>query len=122
MTHGIRGKATQTSIDARTASQVADTMQALAAPSRVRILARLSEGPCSVNELAAAVGMEQSAVSHHLRLLRHLGLVVGERDGRRTIYELHDEHVGVLLAEAVYHVEHVRLGYAGPTRHARRVS
>ena len=45
--------------------------------------------------------MEQSAVSHHLRLLRHLGLVVGERDGRRTIYGLHDEHVGVLLAEAV---------------------
>ena len=48
------------------------------------------------------------------RLLRHLGLVVGERDGRRTIYGLHDEHVGVLLTEAVYHVQHVRLGYAAP--------
>jgi DNA-binding transcriptional ArsR family regulator len=98
-------------VDAATAHQVAETMQALATPSRVRILARLREAPCSVGELAVAVGMEQSAVSHQLRLLRHLGLVVGEREGRRTIYALHDPHVGVLLEEAVYHVEHVRLGY-----------
>jgi ArsR family transcriptional regulator, nickel/cobalt-responsive transcriptional repressor len=97
-------------------------MQALAAPGRVRMLARLRESPCSVNELAAAVNMEQSAVSHHLRLLRHLGLVVGERNGRRTVYALHDEHVGVLLAEAVYHVEHVRLGYPASPRRARRAS
>ena len=122
MSHGVRGKAAQASIDPKTARQVADTMQALAAPSRVRILARLRESPCSVNELAAAVGMEQSAISHHLRLLRHLGLVVGERDGRRTIYELHDEHVGVLLAEAVYHVEHVRLGFVVPPGRTRQAS
>ena len=86
-------------------------MQALATSSRVRILARLREAPCSVGELAAAVVMEQSAVSHQLRLLRHLGLVVGVREGRRMIYALHDPHVGVLLEEAVYHVEHVRLGH-----------
>lgn len=122
MTHGVRGNATETTIDPATARQVADTMQALAAPSRVRILARLRESPCSVTDLAAAVGMEQSAVSHNLRLLRHLGLVVGEREGRRTIYALHDEHVGVLLAEAVYHVEHLRLGYAAPPRRARGAS
>ena len=54
---------------------------------------------------------EPSAVSHQLRLLRHLGLVVGAREGRRTIYALHDPHVGVLLEEAVCNVEHFRLGY-----------
>jgi len=89
-------------------------MQALATPSRVRILGRLRESACSVGELAEAIGMEQSAVSHQLRLLRHLGLVVGEREGRRVVYALHDSHVGVLLEEAIYHVEHVRLGY--PTK------
>ncbi len=89
-------------------------MQALATPSRLRILARLKDSPCSVGDLAAAVGMEQSAVSHQLRLLRHLDLVVGERSGRRTIYALHDSHVGVLLDEAVYHVEHTRLGFPDP--------
>ena len=94
-------------------------MQALATPSRVRILARLRESPCSVGELAVAVEMEQSAVSHQLRLLRHLELVVGERQGRRTVYALHDDHVRVLLEEAVYHVEHVRLGLkAKPARKA----
>lgn len=85
-------------------------MQALATASRVRILARLNQSPCAVGELALAIGMKQSAVSHQLRLLRHLGLVIGERSGRRTIYALHDSHVGVLLEEAVYHVEHTRLG------------
>jgi len=56
----------------------------------------------------------------NLRLLRHLGLVIGEREGRRTIYELRDEHIGVLLAEAVFHVEHVRLGYAAASRRRTR--
>jgi DNA-binding transcriptional ArsR family regulator len=89
---------------------VAETMQALATPSRLRILGRLHAGACSVNELAAAVAMESSAVSHQLRVLRHLGLVVGRRDGRRIVYDLHDEHVGELLEQAIGHVEHLRQG------------
>jgi DNA-binding transcriptional ArsR family regulator len=113
MSHGVQGKRTRGApLDAVTAQQVADTMQALATPSRVRILSRLREGSCSVNVLAAAVEMEASAVSHQLRLLRHLGLVVGERTGRQIVYTLHDTHVGVLLEEAAYHVEHVRLGFS----------
>lgn len=111
MSHGVQGRSRRAAIDGETARQVAETMQALATPSRVRILARLKESPCAVGELAEAVGMEQSAVSHQLRLLRHLDLVVGERSGRRTIYALHDGHVGVLLEEAVHHVEHTRLGF-----------
>src|SRR4051794_41307267 len=83
-------------------------MQALAAPSRVRILGRLHAGPCSVNDLAEAVGMEPSAVSHQLRLLRHLGLVVGRPDGRRGGYDLYDHHGRALLEQAISHVEHLR--------------
>jgi DNA-binding transcriptional ArsR family regulator len=95
------------------AEQVAETMQALATPSRLRILGRLHAGACSVGELAAEVGMEASAVSHQLRVLRLLGLVVGCRDGRSVVYELHDKHVGQLLGEAMGHVAHLRLGLAG---------
>jgi len=69
-----------------------------------------------VGEIADSVGMEGSAVSHQLRMLRHLGLVVGLRDGRRVVYELHDDHVAELLEQVVSHVEHLRLGIAG--RHA----
>src|SRR5579875_3467228 len=93
---------------------VADTMQALATPSRVRILGALALRPCSVGEITAAVGMEQSAISQQLRVLRHLGLVVGERRGRQVIYALHDDHVRVLLAEALAHTDHLRLGLAAP--------
>jgi ArsR family transcriptional regulator, nickel/cobalt-responsive transcriptional repressor len=100
-------------LDVDFARVVADTMQALATPSRVRILGRLHAGASSVSELADAVSMEPSAVSQQLRLLRHLGLVVGRRDGRRVVYELHDDHVGELLEQAVSHVEHLRAGLAG---------
>ena len=105
-------------LDAPTARQVAETMQALATPSRVRILGELRRGACAVSELAGAVEMEASAVSHQLRILRHLGLVVGERRGRTVIYALHDSHVADLLDQAVFHVEHLRLGYADPVAEA----
>ena len=110
MSHGIQGHSRPAVVDAATARQVAETMQALATPSRVRILARLREGACTVNELAWSVEMEGSAVSHQLRVLRHLGLVVGERSGRSVVYALHDSHVADLLDQAVFHVEHLRLG------------
>lgn len=99
-----------TSLDSETTRAVAETMQALSAPSRIRILSRLSAGACSVSELARAVTMEQSAVSQQLRVLRHLDLVVGERHGRNVIYALHDDHIGALLAQAVSHTEHLRPG------------
>ena len=119
MGHGVDGRhAEPAKLDAETAREVAQTMQALATPSRVRILAELREGPRSVGELAEAVEMEQSAVSHQLRVLRHLGLVVGERSGRRVVYALHDTHVAVLLEEAVFHIEHVHLGAVDRRRRA----
>ena len=97
-------------LDTGFAQAVAETMQALATPSRLRILGRLHAGPCPVNELATAIGMEPSAVSHQLRMLRHLGLVVGRRDGRQVVYDLYDDHVGELLDQAISHVEHLRQG------------
>jgi DNA-binding transcriptional ArsR family regulator len=99
--------------DAGFARIAAESVQALATPSRLRILARLHAGPASVSEIAQSVGMEGSAVSHQLRVLRHLGLVLGQRDGRQVVYELYDDHVAELLEQVVSHVDHVRLGLAG---------
>lgn len=101
---------TRERLDAVGTADVAATLQALATPSRLYILARLQEGPCSVSDLAEAVGMEASACSHQLRLLRNLGLVTGERHGRSIVYALYDNHVAELLDQALYHVEHLRLG------------
>ena len=110
MGHGADGRATGTVLDLATAKAVATTLQALATPSRLLILAHLQKGPSTVGDLTTAVGMEQSAVSHQLRLLRNLGLVDGQRDGRRIIYRLYDDHVAELIEQAIYHAEHVRLG------------
>jgi DNA-binding transcriptional ArsR family regulator len=110
--HGVEGRTSATTqLDTGTAKTVAATFQALATPSRLQILTRLRQGRCTVSELAGAVGMEQSAVSHQLRLLRNLGLVDGNRDGRSVVYALYDDHVAELLDQAIYHAEHRRLGY-----------
>jgi ArsR family transcriptional regulator, nickel/cobalt-responsive transcriptional repressor len=106
-------------IDHASAAQIARVMQALATPSRVMILGRLRESDCTVTELAAHLGMEQSAVSHQLRVLRLLGLVVGARDGRTVVYALHDDHVAALLDQAVSHTEHTRLGLSATPTHRR---
>jgi len=96
--------------DVAVAGQVAGIMRALGTRSRVQILGRLAAGSCTVGELVSALGMEQSAVSHQLALLRHLGLVVGERRGRQVVYALHDPHIADLLREAVSHADHRRRG------------
>ncbi len=119
MTHAVAGRTSRGNMTPDVAVRVADAMQALATPSRVLILAQLRERPHSVSELVTAVGMEQSAVSHQLRLLRDIGLVVGERHGRNVVYSLYDVHVAELIDQAVGHIEHLRLGMADrPIRRA----
>jgi len=110
MSHGAQGHTIPPVIDAQLARMVAERMQMLATPSRVLILGRLKHGPCAVGALAEAIGMEGSAVSHQLRSLRQLGLVVGERRGKQVIYALHDSHVAELLDQAIFHVQHLTLG------------
>ncbi|MGI8697277.1 MAG: ArsR/SmtB family transcription factor [Mycobacteriales bacterium] len=83
-------------------------MSALATASRVRIPAHLRRAPCSVGELTEAVQMAQPAVSHQLRVLRDLGLVLGTREGRTTVYAVHDSHVAALLDEVLLHIEQLR--------------
>lgn len=112
MSHGVDGRASRSDVTPDVAGRIADAMQGLAAPSRVLILAQLRERPHAVSELVAAVGMQQSAVSHQLRMLRDIGLVVGEKRGRSVVYSLYDAHVAELIDQAVWHIEHLRLGAA----------
>ena len=113
MGHGGDGRPQRTQLDAATAKSVASTLQALATPSRLLILATLREGPKTVGHLVETVQMEQPAVSHQLRLLRAMGLVESERHGRNVVYSLFDDHVAALIDQAIYHAEHLRLGPHG---------
>ena len=100
-------------MDWKFAEALADTMFALSTPSRVQILFCLLDQPHDVSQLTEAIGMEQSAISHQLRILRELALVRVERDGSRRVYALYDEHVAALLNEGARHVERRSGGRAG---------
>ncbi|MGD9697162.1 MAG: ArsR/SmtB family transcription factor [Thermoleophilia bacterium] len=122
MSHGA-SPGSPVPIDADLATEVADAFTVMASPGRVLILGRLRAGPASVGELADAAGLSPSATSHQLRMLRHMGWVVRERRGRRIIYSLHDPHVADLLAQAVFHIEHVHAARrASPAAPDRRPS
>src|SRR5215469_879483 len=90
-------------IDGAAASLIADAMFALSAPSRVQILCCLLGGPLAVGDITGLLGMEQSAVSHQLRVLREAGLVSVERHGKRRVYAISADAVRELLT-AVLHL------------------
>ncbi len=102
-----------------TAADLAALFGALGDPTRVRLLAALATGPLCVCDLAAVLGMTQSAVSHQLRLLRALSLVRARRQGKLVWYALDDDHVRDLLAIGREHVGHrARAGGAAEERSA----
>jgi ArsR family transcriptional regulator len=75
----------------------ADFFKALAHPLRVRILENLRGGERSVQELQAALGVDQSAVSQQLAVLRGKGIVVARKTGTTVRYTVRDPQVGELL-------------------------
>ena len=92
-------------VDGGEVEGVADTFRALGDPTRVRILDALSHGELCVCDLAAVLGVSQSAVSHQLRLLRSLRLVRSRRDGRMIFYALDDRHIIALFRQTLKHVQ-----------------
>ena len=83
---------------------LADTFSALGDPTRVRILDVLSHGELCVCDLAAVLGLSQSAVSHQLRLLRGIRLVRPRREGRIVFYSLDDQHIMSIFNQTLQHV------------------
>ncbi len=82
-----------------------DIFSALGDPTRLRILMALASQPLCVCDLAAVAQVSQSAASHQLRSLRDLDLVKFERQGKRAVYSLADDHVVALLAQGREHAD-----------------
>ena len=72
--------------------------------TRVRILYVLFESEMCVCDIAALLGMTQSAISHQLRALKNARLVKSRRDGKTVFYSLADEHVKAILDQGIEHV------------------
>jgi ArsR family transcriptional regulator, lead/cadmium/zinc/bismuth-responsive transcriptional repressor len=87
-------------------AEVADVFGLLADPGRLKVLVALLEGEMCVCDLAAVARASESAVSHHLRLLRAHRVVQVRRTGRMAYYRLADAHVRLLLDVALTHIGH----------------
>ena len=73
--------------------------------TRIRILFVLFEAELCVCDLAAALQMTQSAISHQLAILKRSRLVKSRREGKSVFYSLADEHVRSIIAQGMEHVE-----------------
>ncbi len=87
------------------AQRMAEFFGVLGDPNRWRILSALALQSMRVRDLAAAVGMSESAVSHQLRILRTMRLVGYIKNGRNVIYSLKDQHIFNLYREASEHLD-----------------
>lgn len=78
---------------------------ALADPTRARILLLLLEKDMRSTDIAKALTMTSSAVSHQLRWLRERKVVSGERQGREVVYQLADDCIREIICVALHHIQ-----------------
>ena len=84
---------------------IADLFKGFADPTRVHILTLLQQnGELCVTEIAEAVELSQSAISHQLRILKQMQLIKFRREGKNILYSLADEHVKTILQMGLEHV------------------
>ena len=90
--------------DEDTLYNLAELFRIFGDSTRIRILCVLSERELCVCDIADALGMTQSAISHQLRALKNARLVKPRRDGKTVYYSLADSHVKTIMAQGLEHV------------------
>ncbi len=85
-------------------SQLSEMFRLLGEPNRLMLVVGCLEGPLSVGELTARIGISQSLVSHHLRLLRAVRLLRATKQGKRVLYAIPDCHVRDMLTNMIEHM------------------
>src|SRR5215212_2955718 len=106
MPHPSEHRAADDPLGVDEAEDLAEAMRAFGTASRLRLLWAMLGGEHTVEELSRETGLEQSATSHQLRLLRHGRLVSVRRTGRHAYYRLHDHHVADMLSAIRHHHDH----------------
>lgn len=86
--------------------KVSQLYKVLSDPTRLRILILLKKNELNVSSISEQLNMEQSAVSHQLKLLRENHVVKSRREGKTIFYSLDDHHVIDLLNQTFEHVKH----------------
>ena len=73
--------------------KVSETLKALAHPSRLKMVAGLLKDECNVAQIQKVLGLPQSTISQHLRILKNAGIIKGRREGTKTCYRVIDARV-----------------------------
>jgi len=84
--------------------RLSNFFKAMGDPTRLKILQALNSKEMCVCDLAAFLGISESAVSHQLRMLRQLYLVANRREGPVLYYRLNDEHISQLIEIGLEHI------------------
>ena len=87
-----------------TMDRIGELFKGFADPTRVHILCLLVEQELCVGDIAEAVQISQSAISHQLRLLKQMHLIKFRREGKNVLYSLADDHVKTILEMGLEHV------------------
>lgn len=106
-------------LDEFTTGELCQTFKALGDVSRLKILWALEHEEMCVCDLAALLGISESAVSHQLRLLRTLRLVKNRRERTTLYYRLADDHVSQLVSIALQHIKEPAAGRRQPEENNR---
>jgi ArsR family transcriptional regulator len=101
-----RAKAKAKELEGNTIVRLSDIFKTMGDPTRLKIIEALSTGEMCVCDIATALGMEHSAISHQLRVLRNMRVVKFRKVGKEAIYSLDDEHVLKLFNEGLEHARH----------------
>lgn len=94
-----------------------EVFKALTNPTRLRIMHALTHEELCVGDLARALELAMSALSHQLALLRRMRLIAARDEGRQTFYRVHDHFVGSLVHACLAHVEHDQNAKGSGHRH-----
>lgn len=87
-----------------TLEAIAELFKGFADTTRVHILSLLAVQELCVTDIAEAVDLSQSAISHQLRILKQMHLIKFRRDGKNILYSLADDHVKTILQMGLEHV------------------
>ena len=93
-------------VDDTTSLHLAEIFKVLGDQTRIKLLSLLySTDEMCVCDIAEALGMGQSAISHQLRILKQSRLIKFRRDGKTVFYSLDDDHIFSILAEGMEHIK-----------------
>lgn len=100
-----KNEATFPFLDEKIERDVAELFKAFSNPTRIKILFALKHQKLTVSEISELLSMSQSAISHQLHELKLARLVTFEKQGRKVIYQLDDDHIHNIFDLAIEHVK-----------------